>query len=88
MDRMGHLPIAAISGVFGLLRRSMRAAVQYACGLRGHDTLIHFRHRRMTLHCQRCGHESPGWTIATPSQTAAEAERERHRAIVTSHRVA
>jgi hypothetical protein len=34
------------------------------CGLRGHDTLLHFERGRICLRCSNCGYESAGWRIA------------------------
>jgi hypothetical protein len=33
------------------------------CGVRGHDSVLHFESRRVSLQCTSCGHETPGWTI-------------------------
>jgi hypothetical protein len=33
------------------------------CGLRGHDTTMHFEGNRMMMRCTSCGHDSPGWEI-------------------------
>ena len=38
---------------------------QFLCGLRGHDSLLHFEQGRMRLRCASCGHESPGWDVGT-----------------------
>ena len=34
------------------------------CGIRGHDSLLHFERSRVCLQCATCGHKSPGWNIA------------------------
>ena len=47
-------------------RRISRAASQvrrFLCGLHGHDALLHFEHRRISLQCTSCGHETPGWDL-------------------------
>ena len=36
------------------------------CAMRGHDLLLHFEPRRLSLRCADCGWESPGWTLGTP----------------------
>lgn len=40
---------------------------QRLCGLRGHQTLVHFEPNRMSLQCSRCGFESQGWHIGKSS---------------------
>jgi hypothetical protein len=37
---------------------------QLLCGLRGHDSLLHFEGKRMMMRCASCGHDTPGWDIA------------------------
>ncbi len=46
------------------LARGVARLQQILCGLRGHDTIVHFEHGRMSLQCVSCGHESPGWTVS------------------------
>jgi hypothetical protein len=36
---------------------------QFICGLHGHDALLHFDQRHVSLRCVICGHESPGWNV-------------------------
>jgi hypothetical protein len=36
---------------------------QFICGLHGHDALLHFDQRHVSLRCVVCGHESPGWNV-------------------------
>jgi hypothetical protein len=36
---------------------------QAFCSLHGHDTLLHFQTKRMSLRCVSCGHETPGWSL-------------------------
>jgi hypothetical protein len=55
---------------------------QLFCGLRGHDTLLHFHKDRMSLRCVSCGHETPGWELneAPPTVTVrGDARRLRLR---------
>ena len=33
------------------------------CAMRGHEFLLHFAPRRVSLTCADCGWESPGWTL-------------------------
>jgi len=36
---------------------------QLVCGLRGHDSVLHFEGNRVNMRCASCGHDSPGWEI-------------------------
>lgn len=64
---------------------------QWFCAVRGHDLLLHFERRRLSLRCADCGWESPGWTIDKPMNAAsgrrADAAHlyERHGAKGYSH---
>lgn len=33
------------------------------CGLRGHNEILAFDGRRLSVKCLSCGLESPGWTV-------------------------
>jgi hypothetical protein len=37
---------------------------QVACGMRGHDAVLHFEGNRVMMRCTTCGHDSPGWEIS------------------------
>jgi hypothetical protein len=37
---------------------------QLLCGLRGHDSVLHFEGNRVNMRCTSCGHDSPGWEIS------------------------
>jgi hypothetical protein len=52
-----------LTGLGDLLR-------QWVCGLHGHDALLHFEQRRISLQCVSCGYQSPGWDIARPAGRA------------------
>ena len=34
-----------------------------SCGLTGHAMLLQFEPRRLSMRCQDCGEETPGWAI-------------------------
>jgi hypothetical protein len=52
---------------------------QMLCGLRGHDTLMHFEMERMSLRCVSCGHETPGWELnGTPPTVTVRVNARRH----------
>ena len=46
---------------------------QFICGLHGHDALLHFDQRHVSLMCVVCGHQTPGWILpgAAASSRAA-----------------
>jgi hypothetical protein len=37
---------------------------QFLCGMRGHDSVLHFEGSRVMMRCTSCGHDSPGWEIS------------------------
>lgn len=37
---------------------------QWLCGMRGHDSVLHFEGNRVMMRCTSCGHDSPGWEIS------------------------
>jgi hypothetical protein len=37
---------------------------QLICGLRGHDSVLHFEGNRVNMRCTSCGHDTPGWEIS------------------------
>jgi hypothetical protein len=51
----------AIAWISGRLRT-------FVCGLGGHDVLLNFEPRRLSLRCTSCPYETPGWTLG---ETAA-----------------
>jgi hypothetical protein len=59
-------------GLFSQMTLKIR---QGLCGLHGHDALMHFEGRHISLVCASCGHQSPGWEsgvgAVTPRRTAA-----------------
>jgi hypothetical protein len=52
---------------------------QAFCGLRGHDTLLHFEDERLSLRCVSCGHETPGWELnEVPPTVTVRGDARRH----------
>jgi hypothetical protein len=47
-----------------LTTRAMARFGQLICGLRGHDSVLHFEGNRVMMRCTSCGHDSPGWEIS------------------------
>jgi hypothetical protein len=61
------------------------------CGLGGHDVLLNFEPRRLSLRCTSCPYETPGWTLESTTALkepaalkgpAAHPERQRRRLLV------
>lgn len=67
-------------GEESLLNRAMSRASQIFCGLRGHDSVLHFEGKRVMMRCTSCGHDSPGWEVGgrAPRQRF-EGDARRHR---------
>jgi hypothetical protein len=49
-----------------LVDRALSSTREIACAVRGHDFLLHFGDRRLSLTCAACGHETTGWDIGAP----------------------
>lgn len=47
----------------GLVARAIGRFGQMVCGLRGHDSVLHFEGNRVMMRCTSCGHDTPGWEI-------------------------
>ena len=63
----------------GRLSRTMDMLSQLFCGLRGHDTLLHFEDERLSLRCVSCGHETPGWELnEVPPTVTVRGDARRH----------
>src|SRR5512132_1924913 len=62
-----------------VVTRIVATVRQAMCGLRGHDSVLHFEHRRVLLRCTTCGHDSPGWEInGQPPRQVFDGDAERH----------
>jgi hypothetical protein len=48
----------------GAVARAMDRLGQLFCGLRGHDSVLHFESNRVNMRCTSCGHDTPGWEIS------------------------
>jgi len=48
----------------GLVSRAMGRLGQWLCGVRGHDSVLHFEGNRVMMRCTSCGHDTPGWEIS------------------------
>ena len=45
------------------LARIGRQLSHWICGLHGHDAEVRLEADRLHLHCNHCGHETPGWAV-------------------------
>ena len=50
-----------------LVARAMTRFGQIVCGIRGHETVMHFEGKRVMMRCTSCGHDTPGWEISERS---------------------
>ena len=48
----------------GVVVRVMGRLGQLLCGIRGHDSVLHFEGNHVMMRCTSCGHDSPGWEIS------------------------
>lgn len=48
----------------GIVARAISRLGQLLCGLRGHDSVLHFEGNRVMMRCTSCGHDTPGWEIS------------------------
>src|SRR5512145_491854 len=47
-----------------VMNRAIARVGQMLCGLRGHDSVLHFEGKRVMMRCTSCGHDSPGWEVS------------------------
>jgi hypothetical protein len=62
-SRMARMRAGAHDERKSLIGRVVDSIRKAFCGLRGHDTVLHFEEKRVMLRCTSCGHDSPGWEI-------------------------
>jgi hypothetical protein len=48
----------------GAVARAVSRVSQLLCGLRGHDSVLHFERNRVNMRCTSCGYDTPGWEIS------------------------
>ena len=51
-------------GAESVMNRAISRVGQFFCGLRGHDSVLHFEGKRVNMRCTSCGHDSPGWEVS------------------------
>ena len=42
---------------------AMKRAGQMRCAITGHNALLRYEPKRLSLQCATCGYESPGWEL-------------------------
>src|SRR5687767_7071779 len=47
-----------------LMNRAVARFGQLLCGMRGHDSVLHFEGKRVMMRCTSCGHDTPGWEVS------------------------
>jgi hypothetical protein len=55
---------ATTGHTIGVMARTMGRIGQLLCGVRGHDSVLHFEGKRVNMRCTSCGHDTPGWEIS------------------------
>jgi len=69
-----------------VVARTMGRLGQLICGLRGHDSVLHFEAHRVNMRCTSCGHDTPGWEIsARGPRRRYEGDARRH--LLTTQRL-
>jgi hypothetical protein len=65
-----------------IINRAVARFGQMLCGMRGHDSVLHFEGKRVMMRCTSCGHDSPGWEVTgrAPRQRY-EGDARRHQLV-------
>jgi hypothetical protein len=71
----------------GVVRRTMGRLSQLMCGMRGHDSVLHFEGNRVMMRCTSCGHDTPGWEISGRGPRHRFDGDKRRHALVTQRLV-
>jgi hypothetical protein len=66
--------------------RTVSRIGRWLCGMRGHDSVLHFEGNRVMMRCTSCGHDSPGWEI-TGRGPRRRYEGDRRRHVLTPRRL-
>jgi NAD-dependent SIR2 family protein deacetylase len=66
----------------GLMNRAVSRFAQLFCGLRGHDSVLHFEGKRVNMRCTSCGYDTPGWDVS------GRAPRQRYAGDARRHMLA
>ena len=69
-----------------VVARAVSRFGQLFCGLRGHDSVLHFEGNRVNMRCTSCGHDTPGWEI-NGRAPRRRYEGDAHRHLLVSRRL-
>ena len=68
-----------------LVSRAMTRLGQLFCGIRGHESVLHFEGKRVMMRCTSCGHDTPGWEISERApRKRYDGDARRHLLATTS----
>ena len=74
------------NGDENVVNRAMSRVGQLLCGLRGHDSVLHFEGKRVNMRCTSCGHDTPGWEVnGRGPRQVFEGDARRH--VLVPHRL-
>ena len=76
-----HWPASDGADVQECARRVLVQVHRIACGIRGHDVVLAFEPRHLSLHCMNCGWKSPGWWISPRPASVARMRPTPARAV-------
>jgi hypothetical protein len=63
-QRLTTTAIGDTQAAGSIMNRAVARFGQLLCGLRGHDSVLHFEGKRVMMRCTSCGHDSPGWEVS------------------------
>ena len=71
----------------GVVGRAMGRLGQLLCGIRGHDSVLHFEGNRVNMRCTSCGHDTPGWEISGRGPRRRYEGDARHHLLASNRRL-
>ena len=80
LSAAAHVTRESAAGVIG---RAISRVGQLLCGASGHDSVVHFRGKRVMMRCTSCGHETPGWEVSGRGPRLRFEGDKRHHQLVT-----
>ena len=79
-----HLPTVSTVSSEDLVSRTVTRLGQLFCGMRGHESVLHFEGKRVMMRCTSCGHDTPGWDTAERApQRRYDGDARRHLLVTT-----
>ena len=63
-QQLAAAEVGSSSAGVSLAGRVIGRLGQVMCGMRGHDSVLHFEGNRVMMRCTSCGHDTPGWEIS------------------------